>query len=314
MDTTVAILLILLAGAIAFAVWAAIRGGRLGIARSRLGIDDSADPTGALEYEEESDEPFGGAGMRHWLGVAGFRARAAPVVFLFICAISAALGLMVAVVGAGSGVFASMAQGLEAIPGDFGQVLVPLVSAIPWLLFLAFAALPFLVVRSARRTLVEAADRELPVLLELFATLAEAGLGFDAAVQEILDSDQGEGYLADEFRNFQRETLSGVPRVKCLRRLARRVDVPQFSTFISSLVQAEQGGLGLSDVLQNQAGDMRNRRRENALMKAQALPVKLVFPLVLCFLPALFVFTLGPAFFTFFKVTDTVTGNIKRGK
>jgi tight adherence protein C len=81
-------------------------------------------------------------------------------------------------------------------------------------------------------------------------------------------------------------------------------------------VQAEQGGLGLSDVLRNQSDDMRNRRRENALMKAQALPVKLVFPLVICFLPALFVFTLGPAFYSFAKVTDTVTGSIasRRGK
>ena len=312
MDTTVAILLILLVLAVAFAVWAAIRGGRLGIARSRLGLDDGTDAAGLSE--EESEEPFG-TGLRHWLGIAGFRGRAAPVVFLFICVIAAGLGLMVAVVGSGSGAFASMAQNLDAMPGGFGGVLVPLVYAIPWLLFLAFAALPFLVVRSARQSLVEAADRELPVLLELFATLAEAGLGFDAAVQEILDSDQGEGYLADEFRNFQRETLSGVPRVKCLRRLARRVDVPQFSTFISSLVQAEQGGLGLSDVLRNQADDMRNRRRENALMKAQALPVKLVFPLVICFLPALFVFTLGPAGFSVFKVMDTVTGSVKqRGK
>jgi tight adherence protein C len=311
MDTSVAILLILLAGAIAFAVWAAIRGGRLGIARSRLGLEDGTDA--ADLSDEESEEPFG-TGLRHWLGIAGFRARGAPVVFIFLCLAAAGLGLMVAVIGTGSGVFGTMAAGLDSIPGAFGQVLVPLVFAIPWLLFLAFAALPFLVVRAARRSLVEAADRELPVLLELFATLAEAGLGFDAAVQEILDSDQGEGYLADEFRNFQRETLSGVPRVKCLRRLARRVDVPQFSTFVSSLVQAEQGGLGLSDVLRNQADDMRNRRRENALMKAQALPVKLVFPLVICFLPALFVFTLGPAFYSFAKVTDTVTGSIQRGK
>src|SRR5262245_48051653 len=149
MDTTVAILLILLAVAIAFAVWAAIRGGRLGIARNRLGLDDGTDPTGAFDSEEESEEPFGGPGMRHWLGVAGFRGRAAPVVFLFICAISAALGLMVAVVGSGSGVFASMAHGLDSMPGEFGQVLVPLIFAIPWLLFVAFAALPFLVVRSA---------------------------------------------------------------------------------------------------------------------------------------------------------------------
>src|SRR5262245_7942367 len=149
MDTSVAILLILLAVAIAFAVWAAIRGGRLGIARSRLGLDAGTDPAGEFESEEESEEPFG-TGMRHWLGIAGFRGRAAPAVFLFLCAISAALGLMVAVVGTGSGVFGSMAQGLDSIPGALRHVLWRLVYAIPWLLCVAFAALPFLVVRPAR--------------------------------------------------------------------------------------------------------------------------------------------------------------------
>jgi len=204
-----------------------------------------------------------------------------------------------------------MTAGLYAIPGDFGQVLVPLVQVAGWITFLLFVACPFLVVRAARRQRVEAVQRELPTFLELLATLAEAGLGFDAAINEILESDHGEGLLADEFRSFQRETLSGVPRVTCLRRLAKRIEVPVFSTFVSSLVQAERGGLGLADVLRVQSDDMRNRRKENALAKAQALPVKLVFPLVICFLPALFVLTLGPAFYSLIRVTDAVTGRIE---
>lgn len=294
--------------AVAFAVAVAVHSGRRGIALARLGL--SGDTGHEWDEADTSDEPLG-TGLRRWLGLAGFRGGAATAVFLGALAVSAGAGLLVATILSGSGAIAVLVDGLDSIPGEFGQVLIPLVGAAPWLLLVLFAAFPILVVRSVRRTKAEAAERELPVLLELFATLAEAGLGFDAALAEILDSDQGQGYLADEFRNFQRETLSGVPRVKCLRRLARRVDVPTFSTFVSSLVHAEQGGLGLSDVLRIQADDMRNRRRETAMMKAQSLPVKLVFPLVICFLPALFVFTLGPAFYTFFKVTDAVTQNIK---
>ncbi len=308
LSATAALVIVVLLIVIAFAIAAAVASGRRGIARSRLGL--SGDTGHEFDAVDTSDEPLG-TGIRRWLGLAGFRGSAATAVFLAILVIAGATGLLVATILGGSGAVAVLVDGLDSIPGEFGQVLIPLVAAAPWILLVLFAAFPILVVRSLRRSRAEAAERELPVLLELFATLAEAGLGFDAALAEILESDQGTGYLADEFRNFQRETLSGVPRVKCLRRLARRVDVPTFSTFISSLVHAEQGGLGLSDVLRIQADDMRNRRRETAMMKAQSLPVKLVFPLVLCFLPALFVFTLGPAFYTFFKVTDAVTGNIR---
>lgn len=308
LSPTAALVLVALLIAIAVAAGAAVRSGRRSVALARLGLPSDADA--GFDAADASDEPLG-TGLRRWLGLAGFRGAAAIPVFLAALAISGAVGLLVATILGGSGAVVALVDGLDSIPGEFGHVLIPLVASAPWILLVVFAAFPALVVRSVRRARVEAAERELPVLLELFATLAEAGLGFDAALGEILESDQGRGYLADEFRSFQRETLSGVPRVKCLRRLARRVDVPTFSTFVSSLVHAEQGGLGLSDVLRIQADDMRNRRRETALMKAQSLPVKLVFPLVLCFLPALFVFTLGPAFYTFFKVTDAVTGNIR---
>ena len=73
----------------------------------------------------------------------------------------------------------------------------------------------------------------------------------------------------------------------------------------SAMVQAEQIGSGVANVLRGQADDLRQRRRERALEFSMALPVKLIFPLVICFLPAILVFTLGPAFYDFFRLADT---------
>lgn len=300
------VLFILFAGAVAAFVWYLIASRRRTTALRRMGIvEDDAHPA------EIDDEPLG-VGLERWLGLAGYRGPTAPAMFILATIFCAGLGLFFMVMLRATGAFASMEEGLVSIPGNFGEVLLPLLEAMPWLIFLYFAGLPALVVRGRRRARMDAAERELPVLLELLSTLAQAGLGLDAAINEILDSEHGQGYIPDELRLFQRETFSGVPRMRCLRRLARRVDVPAFSTFVSVLIQAERSGLGLTDVLRVQAEDMRNRRRENALAKAQALPVKLVFPLVLCFLPALFVLTLGPAFLHFFQIADTVTGNIRR--
>ena len=78
------------------------------------------------------------------------------------------------------------------------------------------------------------------------------------------------------------------------------------SIFVSALVQAEQVGAGFSNVLRTQADDLRNRRREDANMLAQALPVKLIFPLVICFLPGIFVVTLGPIFMQFIRLADSM--------
>ena len=71
------------------------------------------------------------------------------------------------------------------------------------------------------------------------------------------------------------------------------------------MVQAEQLGMGIARVLRQQAEDVRNRRRERAIAFANSLPVKRVIPLVICFLPGLFVWTLGPAFVQLFKIADS---------
>ena len=107
------------------------------------------------------------------------------------------------------------------------------------------------------------------------------------------------GPNASEFAAYRADLLGGASRIQALRRLASRLDVTRLNTFVSALVQSERLGAGLADTLRRQSEDLRNARRETALMRAQALPAKLVFPLVICFLPGVFVITLGPAFFAF---------------
>jgi tight adherence protein C len=139
------------------------------------------------------------------------------------------------------------------------------------------------------------------------ATLSEAGLGFDSAIARIMETSLADRPLAREFRAYQADLLSGRPRVECLRRLARRMEVPAITIFVSALVQAEQMGMGIADVLRRQAEDQRDRRRERANAFAMSLPVKRLFPLVICFLPGLFVWTLGPFFVQLFKIADKFT-------
>ncbi len=277
---------------------------RRGRARVRLGVGD---PT--LDGDADEEESIGG--LAGWLARAGYRSPGAPLLFIVATFATLGLGLLVGSIASALGVFDFLALGLERIPGDFAGVFAPLLKAGPVLLCCTIVIAPLLYVRGRRREIVEAVERDLPVVLELLATLAQAGMGFDSAVARLVGTEQGSGIVGQEFRTFQRETLSGVPRVRCLRRMADRIDVPTFSTFVSSLVQAERSGFGLSDVLRHQAEDLRNRRREAALMRAQALPVKLVFPLVICFLPGLFVLTLGPAFFEFAQRVDAVTRTLR---
>ncbi len=122
----------------------------------------------------------------------------------------------------------------------------------------------------------------------------EAGLGLDAALRQV--SQKLRGPLGDEIGQMLREVGMGRPRREALEDLAERTDVPEVTTFVNAVIQAEQLGTSLGRVLRAQAMTLRVRRRQRAEEMARKAPVKLVFPLVLCIMPSFFIVTIGPVF------------------
>jgi len=135
--------------------------------------------------------------------------------------------------------------------------------------------------------------RELPDTLDQLTISVEAGLGFDAALQRVAAS--GTGPLAEELTRVLSEIKVGVPRGESLKKLLTRTSVHELRHFILALQQAEQFGLPVARVLRIQSGELRMKRRQRAEEAAMKIPVKIVFPLVVCIFPSLFVVLLGPA-------------------
>jgi len=136
-------------------------------------------------------------------------------------------------------------------------------------------------------------QRTLPDLIDLMTVSVEAGLGFDAALVRV--STRFKGPLGEEIGRAMQEVSLGRPRLEALREMARRVDVPDLTNFIAALVQADQLGVAIANVLRVQSDQIRERRAQRAREAAQKTPVKMMFPLVLFIFPALFVVIMGPA-------------------
>jgi Flp pilus assembly protein TadB len=247
--------------------------------------------------------------LARWLFLAGYRQQEARRTFLVTTGVLFIVGFAVAWLAWSQGLVTSAARVMEKLPGSIGDLCLPIIYAGPWLAATLLTAMPWVAVRSRRRRRIEKVEQDLPVTLELLATLSEAGLGFDAALARVLDSQPSLRPLPEELRGLQADIIASRPRVECFRRLARRIELPAFNIFISAVVQAEQVGAGVASVLRRQADDLRARRREDAMAMAMALPVKRLFPMVICFMPGVFVVTLGPAFFEFLRFAESFLKN-----
>jgi tight adherence protein C len=141
-------------------------------------------------------------------------------------------------------------------------------------------------------------ERREKITLELADTLdqmsiaVEAGLGFDAAMVRV--AKNGHGVLAAELIRTLQDIQVGQTRRQAYEDLVERTQVPDLKQFIRSIIQAEAYGLALSSVLNTQAAEMRMKRRMRAEQKAMQIPVKVIFPLMLCILPVLFMVVMGP--------------------
>lgn len=159
--------------------------------------------------------------------------------------------------------------------------------------------LPFLWLRRRVRHRKTAILRSLSDAFDTVTVCVEAGLGLDAALRQV--STRMRGPLAEEIGFTLRQVGMGRARREALEDLAVRVDVPEVTTFVNAVIQAEQLGTSLGRVLRSQSQSLRVRRRQRAEEIARRAPVKMVLPLVLFLMPTFFIVTIGPVAVHFVK-------------
>ena len=134
---------------------------------------------------------------------------------------------------------------------------------------------------------------QIPDALDLLTISVRAGLGFDGALGKVVEKLKGP--LTEEFRRALAEIRVGKARRDALRDIIPRTEVPALTNFIGAIIQAEQLGVSISKVLQVQSEQLRIERRQRAEAMAAKAPIKMLFPLVGCIFPSLFIVILGPA-------------------
>jgi tight adherence protein C len=162
------------------------------------------------------------------------------------------------------------------------------------LLMVLFLGGPGVWLGAMMRRRQEVIRRGLPDALDMLSVIAAAGLGFDQAMMRLgqtFDTPVGQ-----EFARVVSEIEVGVSRKQAMRALQARVDIPELSSFVAVILQSEQLGMSIADVLHSQAQQMRIYRQFRAKEIAQQLPARMMVPLALFIFPALLAVILGPFF------------------
>lgn len=134
--------------------------------------------------------------------------------------------------------------------------------------------------------------KALPDVLDLLTVSVEAGLGFDMALAKVVEKMKGP--LSDEFKKVLSETMMGRPRRESLKEMGARPEVEDLETFVNAIVQADQLGVAISNILRTQADQMRMKYRQRIEEQAMKAPLKMLFPMVLFIFPTIFIAILGP--------------------
>lgn len=166
-----------------------------------------------------------------------------------------------------------------------------------FILMLALAAVlyfvPDILLRNTAAKRRSAMQLALPNMLDQMLISVEAGIGFEGAMGRAAENTTGP--LAEEFIRTLQDIQVGRSRREAYTDLAQRASFPDLRSFVRSIVQADQYGIAIANVLKTQAQEMRIKRRQRAEEHAMKIPVKILFPLIFSILPAMFIIILGPA-------------------
>jgi tight adherence protein C len=165
-------------------------------------------------------------------------------------------------------------------------------------LCLAGAVLPYVWISGEARKQRQACLRALPAFMDLLVLAVEAGMGFDAAVRKLTEVLEPTP-LVGRFQAYLRSMNVGKSRADALREMARRLDLPDFSSLANAVIHATETGASMGAVLRTESREMLLRRFERAEKVASELPIKMLFPLFAFVFPATFLMILGPLYFQF---------------
>jgi tight adherence protein C len=192
---------------------------------------------------------------------------------------------------AGQLAFTLGAAGVGILVGMSGEkrVLGPF-----WIPLLAFVAyiFPIALLDGKAQKRQEEIRRTLADTIDLLTISVEAGLAFDGALLHARRSMKGP--LSEEIGRMLHEMQLGVRRSDAMRALSERTNVSELRSFVLAMVQADVFGVSVANVLRSQSQELRTKRRQRAEERAMKIPVKLLFPMIICVLPALLILVVGP--------------------
>jgi len=143
---------------------------------------------------------------------------------------------------------------------------------------------------SARRNEIRL---DLPDVLDVLGVCVEAGLTFEAAIEQVVE--KYDHALAEEFGRVLQEVRLGRPRLEALNDMGQRTGVDELNNFVQAVIQSEQLGSGVSRILRIQADEIRQRRMMTAQERGARASLKMLFPMLGCIFPTLWIILLGPA-------------------
>jgi tight adherence protein C len=151
-------------------------------------------------------------------------------------------------------------------------------------------------VRGQRQTAIQA---DVADTIDQLTICVEAGLGFDAALARVATTT--EGPLADELRHTISDIQAGVPRAQALRALSDRAQIVEIRQLVTALLQAQKHGVPIAETLRIQSTEMRLKRTQRTEEKAAKLTVKMLFPIIVCFVPVFMIISVVPALLSVFR-------------